>query len=712
MAVKSVNKKVRKSIVTATAATIFSLATAMVGTYAWFASSTSVTTTGMQVTVVASGSCDLDNVKVIKFDYDQQRIGGMDYFDYLSPEKGKVSEYEYSYREGENSFGYYGSAKRFYQWNGSSWVASDDKPLTGTKKGEVEKRSNLPVSGDVGDYYYAYADECAMYFQWNGDEWVVSEDAPAEGTSGGNLTNYSDLPSTPTTGYYYRVTYGSWNKINAMNVYDPVDKVVRNSSLRDLNCNAIYEVEFTSPSYSSLDLDLVASTFDVGALGEYDILLSDCIDIDVFTDADLRDDNQLFYLPNRGSTINDNEYDDKAYYPSYKLLDQMYAKWNGSSWVLSEEKPETGSNKGKIKKYSNLPDSELSSGDYYLISEYSEFYKWNGSSWDLTYEEPATGNDKGSVRYESLLPSTPSTGWYYHVLSNQTYVQWDNTNHQWVASEEEPGTGSNRGILDYSDELPGEPSNGDYYLVNNYNNPKYYKWNGSSWDITTDEPDSGTNKGTVGYANQLCPSTNDYYLATHNEAYAKWDETEGDWLISFNEPSGTYKTAIADESFLPNVHDDGDYYLMTNYEVNKYYKWNGSSWAASDSEPSGNDKGTISHQSLLPVTLNSGDYYEVLKKPAELTDLEKVYYKISYLASLIDEDDHSHFYNKSGSKASEITIVDGKTIDFDGDVVKFYINVNYAPSVADEYYDKISVNSYTAKYDYCFNFNFSGGVSR
>ena len=48
----------RKSIVTATAATIFSLATAMVGTYAWFASSTSVTTTGMQVTVVASGSCD------------------------------------------------------------------------------------------------------------------------------------------------------------------------------------------------------------------------------------------------------------------------------------------------------------------------------------------------------------------------------------------------------------------------------------------------------------------------------------------------------------------------------------------------------------------------------------------------------------------------------------------------------------------------------
>ena len=71
MAVKSVNKKARRSIVVATLTTIFTLFTAMAGTYAWFASSTSVTTTGMQVIVQCKSSV-IESLKLIKFDYEAE----------------------------------------------------------------------------------------------------------------------------------------------------------------------------------------------------------------------------------------------------------------------------------------------------------------------------------------------------------------------------------------------------------------------------------------------------------------------------------------------------------------------------------------------------------------------------------------------------------------------------------------------------------------
>ena len=262
-------KKTKFKIFAATAVTIFTLGSTISASFAWFDAVLSRRVTAGNFEIAATGSCGIDNVRLIKFTYGSSTYGSFTTIDYLTPETGHVNSYDYNY--GTHSFG-----------------------------------------------------------------------------------------------------------VNAMNPYDPVDRIVRGTSLKDLNCNAVYEVSFVSSQVGLTYFELSSSIFSVIKDKDADILLSDCVDIDIFYEDDLDDDNSLFINEDDVGTALVNEYDDKLYYPSYK------------------------------------------------ISNLNKYYTWNGSSWDQSNSAP-TGDvtDMGTVKYADYLPESPNTGDYYKVLKTLSVLGED-----------------------------------------------------------------------------------------------------------------------------------------------------------------------------------------------------------------------------------------------------------------------------------------------
>lgn len=330
--IRDLLKKPKFKIAVATLIVVFTLATTISGSFAWFAAMSSINVTGASFSVKVSGSCGISEITLYKFDYGSTFYGTFETIDYLTPETGSVNVYDYN--EEENYFG--------------------------TKEGDV------------------------------------------------------------------------WTKrIDAMNIYDPTDSVIRKIDLKEVNCNIIYKIEFEASGITNSHL--VASGFVLDNVIPHadEILLSDCIDIDVFYDSDLLATNTSYIVEDNPATLDINEYDDHTYYPSYKkLVWNKYHQWNGSSWVVTNAEPATGQDKGSINYSDYLPPHTESgnatdpvNGDYYKVlyvaaAPLNKFYKWNGSSWVITSERPSGEGitNKGSLRFLADLPTTSlSSGDYYHI---------------------------------------------------------------------------------------------------------------------------------------------------------------------------------------------------------------------------------------------------------------------------------------------------------
>lgn len=90
-----------KTIVVGTIITMFSLASAFVGTYAWFSTNTSVSASGAMFSVKTLDA-EIESVTLYKFNYSEDGNGG---YDYLFPELGSVGAYEYDASVGRQRFG-------------------------------------------------------------------------------------------------------------------------------------------------------------------------------------------------------------------------------------------------------------------------------------------------------------------------------------------------------------------------------------------------------------------------------------------------------------------------------------------------------------------------------------------------------------------------------------------------------------------------------
>lgn len=99
-----------------------------------------------------------------------------------------------------------------------------------------------------------------------------------------------------------------------MNRYDPVDSIIHGDSLREMNCNSIYEITLSSSAFTNcyMHLDAMLKTY---VPGRNEICLSDCANFELFLPSDLADDNVLFY-----DATNDNYH---AYYPEYAFDDEL-----------------------------------------------------------------------------------------------------------------------------------------------------------------------------------------------------------------------------------------------------------------------------------------------------------------------------------------------------------------------------------------------------
>ena len=216
----------RLKIVGAAATAVFSLASAFAGTYAWFAQQNNVHASNMSIRV-ATDAFSLESIKLIKFDYDFETIGGIDVYDYLNPSRGNVNAYIFN-----------------------------------DTTGNYEIRDNQ-------DHVIATTD--------------------------------------------------------VMTKYDPVDRFIHGNNLREMNCNAIYEVVVASDNFSDCYLQL-SSILDSIDDPRSDVLLSDCVDIDVFYPSDLLDGNTL---------LNNNSYYPSYSFPTGQSEDNIFYKISYLSYLRS-----------------------------------------------------------------------------------------------------------------------------------------------------------------------------------------------------------------------------------------------------------------------------------------------------------------------------------------------------------------------------------------
>ena len=192
-----------------------------------------------------------------------------------------------------------------------------------------------------------------------------------------------------------------------MNTYDPIEMIISGNGLRDLNCNAVYEIVVKSDSFNEAYINASVSKFLGKAKEADELFFTSCTSFDIFFDYDLT------------------------------LSMGLYYQWKSSSrsWAITYDKPNigTGEDMSTCTNASDLPATP-NNGDYYLVTNHDT---------------------------DPYFPS-------YKENVGPQYHQWNSALGEWVVLNEEPqlGEGENKGELSYVDELPLLSNNGDFYLVN------------------------------------------------------------------------------------------------------------------------------------------------------------------------------------------------------------------------------------------------------
>ena len=178
----------------------------------------------------------------------------------------------------------------------------------------------------------------------------------------GAVNKYGYSEDTEEFDTVYDAAHDEWDDVSpitVMNVYDPVAMLISSQSLKDMNCNAIYEVTFTSSELVNALLDLQSIRLTAKSKASNEIFLTDCVDFDVFYESDLADSNPLYT----------DGVDSKLYYPSYidkatplSESEEVYYKLSYLSNLISED---------PLQSHSNFYSSNPKPGDIDLATDES-----------------------------------------------------------------------------------------------------------------------------------------------------------------------------------------------------------------------------------------------------------------------------------------------------------------------------------------------------
>ena len=607
---------------------------------------------------------------------------------------------------------------------------------------------------------------------------VVTSNCNIEGV---NLYKFEYAENTFGTGReldYFSPQDGSVNRypyyepegfgVDAMNVYDPIEKIIAGNSfsLRKLNCNAIYEVTLQSNSFDLASLTANAFILNDRIPQGNEKALSEYVYFDLFSQDELNDFNngtwnlKLYnaqgepkYLPSTYLTpLNivltaSGAPSDTVGYPGDRYLntatDDLYVK-GIPSWGSSEV----------ITKGSVAPTNAGNDGEYYLDTTAHKLYQYSTSESEwMEVSISYTGNGAPS----STIGGTKD--YYLDLTNNDLYIKstgsWGN-----------PVTTNISSGVDSPDET-GEENEGDYYVETT--NHVLYRYMTNGWTIIertyfgNGEPEIvGTKddlyldnltrdlyvKGTSvwtdrtnleeeklyykisylsdikenafwslredissgeGTPNPASGSAGDYYLDTTNDdLYIKAPTSWGN-PVAVTRGVGSPEEAA----------EDGTFYIETTEHTLYQYSAANEEWSTVAVSLSGRGSPDANAG-------NPGDYYIDIANndlyikaptswgnplPATKGNEDPV------VSNLRKEGD---FYIKTDTDQLFVfqehahfynegspTLADAKDVDFHNDQIVLYVNVNYAPAQLDEYAEEVYKGNITAIYDFAFSFMFS-----
>ena len=357
-----------------------------------------------------------------------------------------------------------------------------------------------PTRGSVGEY------------QYNESENSFGDYALHTGTGSGKYIYDNE------EGKYIESATGThdWVRVQTMNKYDPVEKIVRGGDLNSLNCNAIYEVTITgiySESLLSLMLTKLTDESHTPNYGNNEISLSDYIDFDVYFDADLA--YEQTYSKTADYVAGDIVIADqnKLYVcTADSITGPESNSFNLSEWAL-------------INAYSS--SSTYAQND--VVIHETRLYKcntacsnetWRSAKWDVV----ETYSNESSYAQDSF---TIHNGHIYKCLTAANNEAFSDAKWQAILCEQLYYPSYN---LEFEFKGSGVPSNsigkeGDSYFDTSSNN--VYVKNATEWVLTRNVTDEETFY-KIAYLSALSPTHTNFYEYYENEFVANGPYDVGD----------------------------------------------------------------------------------------------------------------------------------------------------------------------------------------
>ena len=508
---------------------------------------------------------------------------------------------------------------------------------------------------------------------------------------------------------------GSWHTVSIMNAYDPVEKIIKGNSfdLSSMNCNAIYEITFSAPVNDYL-LSLTAKAIDKQvnySVGEISML--ECADIDIYYESDLAT-TVTTYKPNTAYAANDVVlYESVAY-----ICPQAITAGNNTSFDTDDWQAIDEFDSEKVYTASqNYNDYVFYNKCIYKCTTTTGDTSFNASHWT------AFANDKQPSAFDCTV-----------AYSAGDYVTYSGSCYQIL---EDIAADTYTANSDFEDEILSDPNQALVEEIGDYVANKVYKTNAVIF-----------RSDTLYFCNT---ATGEAFNASHWAKFANYDVSGSyvkDDVVAYDGILYACKTPVSSSSFnetswrpliystihhpsykTPTAGSTEDLFYKISYlsaktQQHKHFyfsdsSWNSAHWEQVTTTPSA--YATATAYAVYDVVSYSNKYYQCI---TPLESSENTEFKKSQWREIAAYSNNTSYcannyvvYNNNLYKcvADTINVNNTETVlinkngEGNTNPLKIYINVNYAPSQLNDYYEKINtsdIKKYNAIFDFGFVFDF------